>query len=161
MWNFLKKNIHNLHPMKLYSVVMYWSVSSLILYEWPYQCFYIGLKWKIWLSHWSCVGFLAMGEDWRMYCMALETYLQQVAAHTTLSKNKCLENFLTSSEVCYYHKTLFSFSSCLILPFSQCPILSCSVWVQSSPCVWPVSLPIMNDLFCFQLASSSCLSCTL
>ncbi|XP_052329562.1 sorting nexin-6 [Oncorhynchus keta] len=44
------------------------------------------------------LGFLAMGEDWRMYCMALETYLQQVAAHTTLSKNKCLENFLTSSE---------------------------------------------------------------
>uniref|UniRef100_A0A8K9V2L4 PX domain-containing protein n=1 Tax=Oncorhynchus mykiss TaxID=8022 RepID=A0A8K9V2L4_ONCMY len=73
------------------------------------------------------LGFLAMGEDWRMYCMALETYLQQVAAHTTLSKNKCLENFLTSSEVCYYHKTLFSFSSCLILPFSQCPILSCSI----------------------------------
>lgn len=73
------------------------------------------------------VGFLAMGEDWRMYCMALETYLHQVAAHTTLSKNKCLENFLTSSEVCYYHQTLFSFSSCLILPLSQCPILSCSV----------------------------------
>ncbi|XP_055725256.1 sorting nexin-6 isoform X2 [Salvelinus fontinalis] len=44
------------------------------------------------------LGFLAMGEDWRMYCMALETYLQQVAAHTMLSKNKCLENFLTSSE---------------------------------------------------------------
>lgn len=44
------------------------------------------------------LGFLAMGKDWQAYCMALETYLQQVAAHTTLNKNKSLEVFLTSSE---------------------------------------------------------------
>ncbi|KAL0978298.1 hypothetical protein UPYG_G00168570 [Umbra pygmaea] len=44
------------------------------------------------------LGFLVMGKDWHTYCLALETYLQQVAAHTRLSKNKCLEQFLTSSE---------------------------------------------------------------
>ena len=40
-----------------------------------------------------------MGKDWQIYCMALETYLQQVAVHTTLNKNPNLEVFLTSSEV--------------------------------------------------------------
>ncbi|XP_046882488.1 sorting nexin-5 [Hypomesus transpacificus] len=44
------------------------------------------------------LGFLAMGKDWQIYCMALETYLQQVAVHTTLNKNPNLEVFLTSSE---------------------------------------------------------------
>ncbi|XP_071775569.1 sorting nexin-6 [Centroberyx gerrardi] len=44
------------------------------------------------------LGFLAMGQEWQPYCMALETYLCQVAAHSTLSKNKALEIFLTSAE---------------------------------------------------------------
>ncbi|KAM6980769.1 sorting nexin-6 [Aplochiton taeniatus] len=44
------------------------------------------------------LGFLAIGNDWKTYCVALETYLQQVAAHTKLSKNKAMEIFLTSSE---------------------------------------------------------------
>ncbi|KAG5274304.1 hypothetical protein AALO_G00134610 [Alosa alosa] len=44
------------------------------------------------------LGFLAMGEDWKSYCKALEIYLQQVASHSTLSKNKALDNLLTNSE---------------------------------------------------------------
>ncbi|KAJ7999234.1 hypothetical protein DPEC_G00213330 [Dallia pectoralis] len=44
------------------------------------------------------LGFLVMGKDLGTYCKVLEIYLQQVAANTRLSKNKCLENFLTSPE---------------------------------------------------------------
>ncbi|KAM4613517.1 sorting nexin-5 [Polymixia lowei] len=44
------------------------------------------------------LGVLATGQDWQPYCMALETYLHQVASHSTLNKNKGLEIFLTSSE---------------------------------------------------------------
>ncbi|XP_010879573.2 sorting nexin-6 [Esox lucius] len=44
------------------------------------------------------LGFLVMGKEWCTYCKALEIYLQQVAANTRLNKNKCLENFLTSSD---------------------------------------------------------------
>ncbi|XP_030634322.1 sorting nexin-32 [Chanos chanos] len=44
------------------------------------------------------LGFLAMGNNWKIYCQALELYLQQVAAHTTLNKNKALDNFLTNAE---------------------------------------------------------------
>ncbi|KAM3877864.1 sorting nexin-6 [Diretmus argenteus] len=44
------------------------------------------------------LGFLAVGQEWQPYCMALETYLRLVAAHTTLNKNNGLEVFLTSSE---------------------------------------------------------------
>ncbi|XP_034549495.1 sorting nexin-32 [Notolabrus celidotus] len=43
------------------------------------------------------LGILGLGE-WQPYCKALETFLQQVAAHSTLSKNKALEIFLTSSD---------------------------------------------------------------
>lgn len=43
------------------------------------------------------LGFLGLGE-WQPYCKALETFLQQVAAHSILSKNKALEVFLTSSD---------------------------------------------------------------
>lgn len=43
------------------------------------------------------LGFLGLGE-WQPYCKALETFLQQVAAHSVLSKNKALEVFLTSSD---------------------------------------------------------------
>ncbi|XP_030585948.1 sorting nexin-6 [Archocentrus centrarchus] len=43
------------------------------------------------------LGFLALGE-WQPYCRALETFLRQVAAHSTLSKNKAVEVFLTSSD---------------------------------------------------------------
>uniref|UniRef100_A0A668ACH8 Si:dkey-28n18.9 n=1 Tax=Myripristis murdjan TaxID=586833 RepID=A0A668ACH8_9TELE len=39
--------------------------------------------------------FLAMGQDLRPYCMALEAYLRQVASHSTLGKNKAVEIFLT------------------------------------------------------------------
>uniref|UniRef100_A0A3Q2X6G1 Si:dkey-28n18.9 n=1 Tax=Haplochromis burtoni TaxID=8153 RepID=A0A3Q2X6G1_HAPBU len=42
-------------------------------------------------------GFLALGEC-QPYCKALETFLQQVAAHSILSKNKAVEVFLTSSD---------------------------------------------------------------
>ncbi|XP_072540589.1 sorting nexin-5 [Salminus brasiliensis] len=44
------------------------------------------------------LGFLALGDEWRIYRMALELYLQQVAAHTTLNKSKALYGFLSSSE---------------------------------------------------------------
>lgn len=44
------------------------------------------------------LGLLAVGQDLRPYCMALETYLRQVAAHSTLGKNKAVEIFLTSRE---------------------------------------------------------------
>ncbi|XP_031423119.2 sorting nexin-5 [Clupea harengus] len=44
------------------------------------------------------LGFLALGDDWKSYCKALEIYLQQVANHSTLSKNKALESLLTNSE---------------------------------------------------------------
>ncbi|XP_070707092.1 sorting nexin-5 [Pempheris klunzingeri] len=43
------------------------------------------------------LGFLGLGE-WQPYCKALETFLQQTAAHSILSKNKALEIFLTSSD---------------------------------------------------------------
>ncbi|XP_056154194.1 sorting nexin-6 [Lampris incognitus] len=44
------------------------------------------------------LGFLAMGQDWQPYCAALQTYLHQVAANSTLRKNRALEVFLTSLE---------------------------------------------------------------
>ncbi|KAG7278872.1 hypothetical protein CRUP_036386 [Coryphaenoides rupestris] len=44
------------------------------------------------------LGLLATGDNWKPYCRALEAYLQQVAAHPTLNKNRDLETFLTSSE---------------------------------------------------------------
>ncbi|KAJ8408159.1 hypothetical protein AAFF_G00263870 [Aldrovandia affinis] len=44
------------------------------------------------------LGVLAMGEDWRAYCRALQKYLQQVAAHTTLGKNTALQGFLTHTD---------------------------------------------------------------
>lgn len=47
----------------------------------------------------SIAGLLATGDNWKPYCRALEAYLQQVAAHPTLNKNRDLETFLTSSEV--------------------------------------------------------------
>nr|XP_020448948.1 sorting nexin-6-like [Monopterus albus] len=43
------------------------------------------------------LGFLGLGE-WQPYCKALETFLQEVASHSVLSKNKCVEIFLTSSD---------------------------------------------------------------
>lgn len=43
------------------------------------------------------LGFLGLGE-FRPYCKALETFLQQVAAHSILSKNKAVEIFLTSPD---------------------------------------------------------------
>lgn len=43
------------------------------------------------------LGILALG-DWKPYGAALQTFLQQVASHTILSKNKALEDFLTSTE---------------------------------------------------------------
>ncbi|XP_076870673.1 sorting nexin-5 [Brachyhypopomus gauderio] len=44
------------------------------------------------------LGFLSLGDKWQVYCKALELYLQQVAAHTILSKSKELHSFLSSSE---------------------------------------------------------------
>ncbi|XP_036388693.1 sorting nexin-6 [Megalops cyprinoides] len=44
------------------------------------------------------LGFLAMGEDWKTYCKAMQKYLQLVAAHSMLSKNKALLAFLTDRE---------------------------------------------------------------
>uniref|UniRef100_A0A3B4A8I3 PX domain-containing protein n=1 Tax=Periophthalmus magnuspinnatus TaxID=409849 RepID=A0A3B4A8I3_9GOBI len=44
------------------------------------------------------LGILALG-DWKPYGAALERFLQQVASHSVLSKNKAVEDFLTSSEV--------------------------------------------------------------
>uniref|UniRef100_A0A3Q3JU19 PX domain-containing protein n=1 Tax=Monopterus albus TaxID=43700 RepID=A0A3Q3JU19_MONAL len=44
------------------------------------------------------ICFLGLGE-WQPYCKALETFLQEVASHSVLSKNKCVEIFLTSSDV--------------------------------------------------------------
>ncbi|KAL2091471.1 hypothetical protein ACEWY4_013734 [Coilia grayii] len=44
------------------------------------------------------LGCLALSDDWKSYCKALEIYLQQVASHSTLSKNKALEGLLTNSE---------------------------------------------------------------
>ncbi|XP_044206196.1 sorting nexin-32 [Thunnus albacares] len=43
------------------------------------------------------LSFLGLGE-WQPYCTALQTFLQQVAAHSILSKNKAVEIFLTSSD---------------------------------------------------------------
>ncbi|XP_078103550.1 sorting nexin-6 [Sander vitreus] len=43
------------------------------------------------------LGFLGL-EEWQPYCKALETFLQQIAAHSILSKNKAVEIFLTSSD---------------------------------------------------------------
>uniref|UniRef100_UPI0037E8EF5A sorting nexin-5 n=1 Tax=Semicossyphus pulcher TaxID=241346 RepID=UPI0037E8EF5A len=43
------------------------------------------------------LGILALGE-WQPYCKALETFLQQVVAHSILSKNSAVEIFLTSSD---------------------------------------------------------------
>lgn len=54
--------------------------------------------------NWTCpsgcvpAGFLGLGE-WQIYCRALETFLQQIATHGILSKNKALEIFLTHSDV--------------------------------------------------------------
>ncbi|XP_020792694.1 LOW QUALITY PROTEIN: uncharacterized protein si:dkey-28n18.9 [Boleophthalmus pectinirostris] len=43
------------------------------------------------------LGILALG-DWKPYGAALERFLQQVASHSVLSKNKAVEDFLTSTE---------------------------------------------------------------
>ncbi|XP_068598271.1 sorting nexin-5 [Brachionichthys hirsutus] len=43
------------------------------------------------------LGFLGLGE-WQPYCKALETFLQQIAAHTILSRNKAVGVFLTSTD---------------------------------------------------------------
>lgn len=43
------------------------------------------------------LGVLALGE-WKPYGAALEKFLQQVASHSVLSKNKAVEDFLTSTE---------------------------------------------------------------
>lgn len=43
------------------------------------------------------LGILALGE-WKPYGAALEKFLQQVASHSVLSKNKAVEDFLTSTE---------------------------------------------------------------
>lgn len=43
------------------------------------------------------LGLLGLGE-WQPYCKALETFLQQIATHSILSKNKAVEIFLTSSD---------------------------------------------------------------
>lgn len=43
------------------------------------------------------LGFLALGE-WQPYSKALEIFLQQIATHSILSKNKAVEIFLTSSD---------------------------------------------------------------
>ncbi|CAL1608474.1 unnamed protein product [Knipowitschia caucasica] len=43
------------------------------------------------------LGLLALG-DWKPYGAALEQFLQQVASHSVLCKNKALEDFLTSTE---------------------------------------------------------------
>ncbi|XP_029008160.1 sorting nexin-32 [Betta splendens] len=43
------------------------------------------------------LGVLALGE-WQPYCRALETFLQQVASHGTLCKNKAVETFLTDAD---------------------------------------------------------------
>lgn len=51
-------------------------------------------------------GLLATGDNWKPYCRALEAYLQQVAAHPTLNKNRDLETFLTSTEVSSAVKTM-------------------------------------------------------
>ncbi|XP_046728233.1 sorting nexin-6 isoform X2 [Silurus meridionalis] len=44
------------------------------------------------------LGFLALGNNWQLYCRALEFYLQQVAAHSILGKSKLLHSFLSSTE---------------------------------------------------------------
>ncbi|XP_065811001.1 sorting nexin-5 isoform X1 [Labrus bergylta] len=43
------------------------------------------------------LGLLGLGE-WQPYCKAMETFIRQVAAHSTLSKNTALEIFLTSAD---------------------------------------------------------------
>lgn len=45
-----------------------------------------------------CPGILALGEL-KTYGAALEMFLQQIAAHHILNKNKAVEVFLTSAEV--------------------------------------------------------------
>lgn len=54
-------------------------------------------------------GFLGLGE-WQLYCKALETFLQQIASHSILSKNKAVEIFLTSSDVSGHEQTFFFYS---------------------------------------------------
>ncbi|KAG5838332.1 sorting nexin-6 [Anguilla anguilla] len=44
------------------------------------------------------LGFLALGEDWKPYCIALQKYLQQVAAHSTLGTNTAWPSFLTHTD---------------------------------------------------------------
>ncbi|KAI4892766.1 hypothetical protein NFI96_032339 [Prochilodus magdalenae] len=44
------------------------------------------------------LGFLALADEWKLYSKALELYVQQVAAHPTLSTSKPLSSFLNSSE---------------------------------------------------------------
>ncbi|XP_035518247.1 sorting nexin-4 [Morone saxatilis] len=43
------------------------------------------------------LGFLGL-EEWQPYCKALENFVQQIAAHSILCKNKALEIFLTSPD---------------------------------------------------------------
>lgn len=45
------------------------------------------------------LGFLALGDNWQLYCKALEFYLQQVAAHSILGKSNALYSFLSSTEL--------------------------------------------------------------
>ncbi|XP_060774383.1 sorting nexin-6 isoform X2 [Neoarius graeffei] len=45
------------------------------------------------------LGFLALGDNYQLYCRALEFYLQQVAAHSILGKSKTLHSFLSSTEL--------------------------------------------------------------
>ncbi|XP_061114652.1 sorting nexin-6 [Conger conger] len=44
------------------------------------------------------LGFLAMGEDWKPYCIALQRYLQLGAAHSTLGTNTAWHSFLTVTD---------------------------------------------------------------
>lgn len=55
-----------------------------------------------------CVGFLALGDNWQLYCRAVEFYLQQVAAHSILGKSPLLHNFLSSTEVPHLHHTPYA-----------------------------------------------------
>ncbi|XP_062853083.1 sorting nexin-5 [Trichomycterus rosablanca] len=45
------------------------------------------------------LGFLALGDNWKIYSKALEHYLQQLASHSTLSKSKLLHMFLCNTEL--------------------------------------------------------------
>ncbi|KAJ8370539.1 hypothetical protein SKAU_G00105670 [Synaphobranchus kaupii] len=44
------------------------------------------------------LGFLALGEDWKPYCIALQRYIQLVAAHSTLGTNMAWHSFLTHTD---------------------------------------------------------------